>query len=174
MNDILGLLAEIAAAFTGFAALVSAFGSAPSRADQKLDRLRMRNLVEVGVTVVLMATLPLVLFQSDRPSDWVWTVSSVVLLVAMVTIVFIHASRSRVVRVAEMAGYSRLGELVIWGLGLSTVGVLVFGLVSPHVISRDLAYLWALWLLTAILGVYFVRIAASLLTHKLSGGDERE
>jgi len=49
MNDVLGLLAEIAVAFTGFAALVSALGTAPSGADPRVDRLRLRNLVELGV-----------------------------------------------------------------------------------------------------------------------------
>jgi hypothetical protein len=33
----------------------------------------------------------------------------------------------------------------------------------------QVAYVTALWLMTAMSGVYFMRIAASLLTHKLGG-----
>jgi len=172
MNDVLGLLAEIAAAFTGFAALVSAFGNAPSEADQRLDKIRLRNLVEVGVAVVLTATLPLVLFQSARSGDWVWTLCSAVLLAVMVTFFFIHGTRVRAVRVKELAGYSRAGELLLWMLGSITLGVLLSGLVAPDFIGRELAYISALWIMTAMLGVYFIRIAASLLTHRVAGGGE--
>jgi len=171
MNDVLGLLAEIAAAFTGFAALVSAFGNAPTEADQRLDKLRLRNLVELGITVVLTATLPLVLFQSARSGDWVWVLCSTVLFAVTLAFFFIHGGRVRAVRVKEMTGYSRAGELLLWTLGSIILGVLLTGLVAPHFINRELAYISALWLLTAMLGIYFIRIATSLLTHKVPGGE---
>jgi hypothetical protein len=170
MNDALGLLAEIATAFTGFAALVSAFGKAPSEADQRLDRVRLRNLVELGVVVVLSATLPMVLFQSGSSGDWVWTLGSVLLLVLTVAFFFIHGRRVRAVRVEKLTGYSRSGELLLWALGSIILGVLLCGLAVPSFVSRAQAYLATMWLMTAMLGVYFIRIAASLLTHKFSDG----
>ena len=169
MNDVLGLLAEIAVAFTGFAALVSALGTAPSGADPRVDRLRLRNLVELGVIAVLMATLPLVLSRSALPGDSVWTVSSTVMLAAMVGIIIIHGGRYRSARVAELAGNNPAGALLMWALGFGIVCVLVSGIFAPSFISRDLAYAMALWLMIAAMGFYFIRIAASLLTHKLNG-----
>jgi len=171
MNDLLGLLAEIAVGFTGFAAIVSALGTAPSEADQRLDRIRLRNLVETGIAIVLMAILPLVFLKAENAADWAWHVSAVLLSIVMVAFVFLHGGRNRLARVSELAGYSLVGALVIWTLGLGSLVVLVVGLAAPQLIPLDLAYVSALWLMTAILGVYFIRIAASLLTHRL---DQRQ
>lgn len=171
MNDVLGLLAEIAVAFTGFAALVSALGTAPGGADPRVNRLRLRNLVELGVTVVLLATLPMVLSRSALPGDSVWAVCSTVMLAAMVGIMILHGGRYRSARVAELAGNNPAGALLIWALAVGIVCVLVSGIVAPAFISRDRAYAVALWLLTAAMGYYFIRIAGSLLTHKLNGGE---
>ena len=169
MNDLLALLAEISVGFTGFAAIVSALGKAPSDSDARLDRLRLRNLVETGVVIVLMATLPLVLLHAENGSEWAWTVSAVLLSTAIAALVFVHGGRNRKAKVAELEGYSLYAALVLWTLGLGSLGVLVVGLVAPDLIRVQLAYVTALWLLTAMLGLYFMRIAASLLTHKLDG-----
>ena len=169
MNDLLALLAEISVGFTGFAAIVSALGTTPSDSDARLDRLRLRNLVEMGVVIVLMATLPLVLLNAENGAEWGWTVCAVLLSIALLTLVFLHGGRNHVARVAELEGYSVYSGVVLWTLGLGSLGVLVIGLVAPHLIRLQLAYVTALWLMTAMLGVYFTRIAASLLTHKLGG-----
>ena len=170
MNYLLGLLAEIAVGFTGFAAIASALGTAPSEADQRLDRLRLRNLVEIGVAIVLMAVLPQVIFLAENGHVWGWTVSAVLLSTILVAFVVIHGSRNRSARVAELAGYRRLGSVVLWVLGLTALLVLILGLATSQLIGLDVAYVSALWLMTAMLGVYFIRIAASLLTHRLGEG----
>ena len=169
MNDLLGLLAEIAVGFTGFAAIASALGTAPSEADQRLDRLRLRNLVEIGVAIVLMAVLPQVIFLVENGHVWGWTVSAVLLSTALVALVFFHGGRNRAARVAELEGYNLFGALALWTLGLGSLGVLVVGLVAPNLIRVQMAYVTALWLMTVMLGVYFIRIAASLLSHKIDG-----
>jgi hypothetical protein len=169
MNDVLALLAEISVGFTGFAAIVSALDDPASEADARLDKLRLRNLVEMGVVVVLMATLPLVLLGVENGSEWAWTVSAVLLSAVIVTLLFLHGGRQRWAKVTQLEGYSPHTTLVLWTLGFGSLGVLVVGLVKPHVIPIQSAYVAALWLMTAMLGVYFVRIAASLLTHKLGG-----
>jgi hypothetical protein len=169
INELLALQAEIAVGFTGFAALVSAVGTSPSEADVRLDRLRLRNLVEIGVSVVLMAMLPLVLQQSESGTRWAWSVSSVLLISLLVAIILFHGGRNRAARISEFAGYNLLGALTIWALGLASVAVLILGLVAPGVIRVEVAYVTALWLMTAVLGIYFIRVASSLLTLKLDG-----
>ena len=169
MNELLALLAEIAVGFTGFAAIVSTLGTAPSEADARLDRLRLRNLVEIGVVMVLMAILPLVLLQAENGTEWAWPVSAILLTTALVAIIYFHGSRNRAAKIAEFAGYNRLGALTIWALGLASLAVLILGLVAPDVMSLELAYVTALWFMTAVLGLYFIRVAASILTHKLHG-----
>ena len=167
MNDLLALLAEISVGFTGFAAIVSALGNAPGDADSRLDRLRLRNLVETGVVIVVMATLPLVLLRAENGSEWAWTVSAVLLSTVLLTFAFLHGRRNRAAKVADLEGYNLYSAVVVWMLGLGSLGVLAIGLLAPHLISVQVAYVTALWLLMTMLGWYFMRIAASLLTHKL-------
>jgi hypothetical protein len=169
MNEILTLVAEIAVGFTGFAAIASALGQSPSVADARLDRLRLRNLVETGVVVVVMAIVPLVLLEAESGTEWAWHVSAGILLTAVVTLAIVHGGRNRGARVSELAGYSHWSAVVLWTLAVSSLGLLVVALLAPRVLRIELAYVAALVLLTVILGVYFVRIAASLLTHKLGG-----
>jgi len=171
MAELLALQAEIAVGFTGFAALVSAVGSSPSEADTRLDRLRLRNLVEVGVPVTLMAMLPLVLLQADSDSKWVWQVSSVALIIILVVIVYLHGSRNRSGRISNFAGYNLYGALIIWVLGIASLVILILGLLVPRVIRLEMAYATALWFMIAVLGVYFIRVASSLLSPKLGGAD---
>ena len=167
MNDLLALLAEISVGFTGFAAIVSALGNAPGDADARLDRLRLLNLVETGVVIVVMATLPLVLLRAENGSEWAWTVSAVLLSTVLLTFAFLHGRRNRAAKVADLEGYNLYSAVVVWMLGLGSLGVLAIGLLAPHLISVQVAYVTALWLLMTMLGWYFMRIAASLLTHKL-------
>jgi len=169
MNDLLALLAEISVGFTGFAAMVSALGNAPSEADARLDRLRLRNLVEMGVIIVSMATLPLVLMHGETGTEWEWTVSAVLLSITLVALVFVHGGRNRAARVSELEGYSLFSALALWTLGIGSLGMLVVAFAVPQVIRLEVAYVAALWLMTVMLGVYFIRIAGSLLTHRIDG-----
>jgi len=172
MNEILALIAEVAVGFTGFAAIASALGESPSVADASLDRLRLRNLVEAGVTIVLMAIVPLVLLQTDRVADVVWRVSAAMLLAALILLMVLHGSRNRAAKVSELAGYSRWAAVALWGLGGGSLGVLLVALVAPGALRIEVAYAAALTQMTAILGVYFIRLAASLLTHKIDASRE--
>lgn len=171
MNDLLGLLAEVAVGFTGFAAIASALGSSPSEADMLLDRLRLRNLVEIGVAVVIMSILPLVLQQAPNGEAWAWSASAALLTAVVFGFFIVHGGRNRVVRVSDLTGYSRFGAVALWGLGLIAFGGLVIALLSPDVLPVPFAYLLALTCLTVMLGVYFVRIASSLLSHNLGSED---
>jgi len=173
MNDILALIAEVAVGFTGFAAIASALGESPSVADARLDRLRLRNLVETGVTIVMMAIVPLVLLQTDRDADSVWRVSSAMLLATLIVLMVLHGGRNRSAKVSELAGYSGWAAVALWGLGGGSLVVLVVALVAPGALRIDVAYAAALTQMTAILGVYFIRLAASLLTHKINEPGEK-
>lgn len=167
MSDLLGLIAEVAVGFTGFAAIASALGESPSVADARLDRLRLRNLVETGVVIVVMAIVPLVLLQVDGAAHWPWKVSAGMLVAALVTIMVLHGSRNRAAQVTGLAGYSRWAGVVLWTLGFGALGLLLVAFLAPGALRLEVAYAAALTLLTVTLGVYFIRLAASLLTHKL-------
>lgn len=170
MQELLGIVAEVAVGFTGFAALVSALGQAPAEADQRLDRVRLRGIVEIGVVVVLMALLPSVLSGRTGTTDRTWTLCAALLLANLVMLSLVLGTRNRKAGVSQLTGYSRLAAAVNWGFAACAMGVLVAGLTTPFRI--DVAYVSALWLMTAILGAFFIRVAGSLMTHNL--GSSRE
>jgi hypothetical protein len=167
MNELLVLYAEVAVGFTGFAAIVSALGVAPSGADMRLDRLRLRNLVEIGVTVVLTSMLPLLLQQTSGGDRWAWRLSAATLTAFVLVLFFIQVRRNRHADVSNLSGYSVVGSIAIYVMGIVGLGILILGQVAPALVSLEVAYATALFLMLAILGLYFVRIAASLLTHDL-------
>ena len=82
VQDGLLSLAEIAAAFAGFAALVSVIPRGPDRAATPAhDILRLRLVISSGVTGVAAALLPVGLAGVTSSVDVVWRVSAVVFLV---------------------------------------------------------------------------------------------
>ena len=109
MQELLGLIAEVAVGFTGFAALVSALGKALAEADQRLERVRLRGIVEIGVVVVLMAILPSVLSIRTEATDGIWTVCAVLLLASLLTLSLVLGARNRRAGVSGLAGYSGFG-----------------------------------------------------------------
>lgn len=166
MNDLLGLIAELAVGFTGFAAISSALGHSPSEADLRLDRVRLRNLVEVGVFTVLMALLPRLLSEEGAEPMVTWGTSGVAFFTLGSALAVVHIRRARALKVTALVGYSRSGHLMTYALGLSALGLLAMSFVIPW-IPVDRAYAGALFLALAMVGVYFVRVAASLLTHRV-------
>lgn len=105
MNDLLGLIAELAVGFTGFAAIAR-----------------------------------------------------------------VHVGRARRADVSHLKGYSRAASVLIYLIAAVGAAGLILALAVPAV-SSAAAYVGALFLWVVMLGVYFVRIASSLLTHRLADGE---
>jgi len=81
-HDTLLALAEIAAAFAGFAALVSVIPRGPDRTVTPAhDLLRLRLVISSGVAGVVAAVLPLGLAGFVTDAALVWRLSAVVFLV---------------------------------------------------------------------------------------------
>ena len=169
MNDLLYLFAEVGVGFTGFAALASVLGRGPTAADVRIDRVRLRNLAETGVTVVLASLLPLLLQQVDGGAAWTWRVSAASLTALLLVLMIFQAPRAREIR--RLPGYSAGAGIAFWSMGLATLGILVVSQVSSRLVPLEIAHITALFLLTGSLGLYFVRVAASLLTHNVDRAD---
>jgi len=81
-SDALLSLAEIAAAFAGFAALVSVIRKKRENASEAAhDILRLRLIVSSGVVGVTAALVPVGLAGYGLPTDLVWRLSSLTFLV---------------------------------------------------------------------------------------------
>ncbi|MDX1394660.1 MAG: hypothetical protein R3195_09715 [Gemmatimonadota bacterium] len=173
LDGLLGLIAELAIGFTGFAALASVLGHSPTEADLRLDRFRLRNLVEMGVFTVVMALLPLILRAgeaSEMAGRATWVVCCVLMLGGMGFIAVVQIGRSHTLDISSLRGYSRPASLLVYLLAVVAAMLLVLGLALPG-FSPARAYVGALFLFVLMLGSYFVRIASSLLTHRLDDGE---
>ena len=73
-------VAEISAAFAGFAALVSVLRQRGTRADALHDILRLRLVISTSMVVVVAALIPVGLVSFDLSDRFVWGVSAGILL----------------------------------------------------------------------------------------------
>jgi hypothetical protein len=73
-------VAEISAAFAGFAALVSVLRQRGTRADAIHDILRLRIVISTSMVVVVAALIPVGLVSFNLSDRLVWTISAVTLL----------------------------------------------------------------------------------------------
>ena len=79
-TDTLLNLADISAAFAGFAALVSVLKERGDRAEALHGILRLRIVISTSVVVVAASLIPIGLANFDLPDRVVWSVSAALLL----------------------------------------------------------------------------------------------
>ena len=77
-GDLLNI-AEISAAFAGFAALVSVLRQRGTRAEALHDILRLRIVISTSMVVVVAALIPVGLTMFHLPERLVWGISAVIL-----------------------------------------------------------------------------------------------
>ena len=81
-------LAEISAAFAGFAALVSVLRQRGSRADALHDILRLRIVISTSMVVVIAALIPVGLANFQLSDRLVWGISACILLLLNYGVIF--------------------------------------------------------------------------------------
>ena len=86
-GDLLSI-AEILAAFAGFAALVSVLRQRGTRADALHDILRLRIVISTSMVVVVAALIPVGLTMFQLPERLVWGISAVILLLLNYGVIF--------------------------------------------------------------------------------------
>ena len=80
VTDALLSLAEVAAAFAGFAVLVSVLRKRGSCADTLHDILRLRIVISTSMVVVVASLIPVALANFYLPDRLVWDISAGILL----------------------------------------------------------------------------------------------
>ncbi len=117
--DILIAIAQIAAAFAGFGAVATAFGSRDQAGAVRVDAGRMINLIIMSLSCISIAVLPAVIAQFDIAERWVWgSAAAAYLLVASV------AMPAVLLRTRKMGRHGLLSvPALIAGSGLGVVGV---------------------------------------------------
>ena len=97
-TDSLMNLAEIAAAFAGFSALVSVLRTRDVRTETAHNILRLRIVISTSVLVVAASLIPVGLMNFQLPDEIIWRISAVILLALNYGIIYSFTKSYRPVR----------------------------------------------------------------------------
>ena len=157
--DALLSLAEVAAAFAGFAALVSVIPRGLQRTSAPMhDLLRLRLVIASGVAGVAAALIPVGL-SGYIDGDWVWRISAMVFLVLDNGIILSFVGAYQPVR--GQFPPDRLAVVVVSGMELAEQASLVVIVLGVGPLDPAALYVTALITNICQAGFVFVRFVGS-------------
>jgi hypothetical protein len=170
-TDTLLALAEIAAAFAGFAALVSVIRRKRDDAGEAThDILRLRLIISSGVVGVAAALIPVGLAGYGLPGATVWRLSSLLFLILSYGIILSFLQVYRPVRGDFPPDW--LAVVVATSLEVVEQGSLFVVLVGMPLGNAAALYVTALIGNICQAGFIFVRFIASAFRHESSLGED--
>lgn len=158
--DTLLTIAEIAVAFAGFASIASAITKTYSGLDPKVNSLRLQNMVDIALTVVVASFMPVLTREIFESEQLMWMTASAVSLI-FGAFTFIRVSK-RAKPMVNLEGYDKGGSLRIRIIGaFSLIGLFVgsTGLLPEHAYA---IYLGSVLLTLLVSGMLFFRVIESL------------
>ena len=94
MNDYLFLIAELAAAFAGFTAIVSVLNTRADARKRALDLLRLRSMLEASLCTIALALLPTLLLEVGiGGAAWRWANGTAAVVVGVVYVAQMRRGR---------------------------------------------------------------------------------
>ncbi len=162
-TDTLLALAEIAAAFAGFAALVSVIRGGGDRTDVVHDLLRLRLVISSGVAGVAAALIPVGLAGYGFETELTWRLAALLFLIFDNGIIVSFLGAYRPVRGAFPP--DRLAVTVVSSLELVEQASLLAVLLGLIVGAAPALYVTALIANICQAGFIFVRFVGSAFRH---------
>jgi hypothetical protein len=159
-TDILLTIAEIAVAFAGFASIAGALGNRYSNLDPRVNSLRLYNMVDIALTVVVISLVPIFFSQVIGSERILWMVSSGLSLIVGGS-AFIRIS-NRAKPMSELEGYQKKGaQKVRVAAVIGLLGLLIgtTGLAAQYAYA---IYLGSLLLVLLASGMLFLRVVHSI------------
>ena len=152
---------QVAVAFAGFSALVTAFQRQTADRNPHLA-VRLRGMVEVALLVALFSILPLSIRKFPVLDETVWRFCSGLLTVAWSTVFLLTMSRARR---AERAGF-RMGSApyvyFLYSIAATSAGSLAANALGVFTSVSGAVYLSNLGVLLFVSGVWFIRLIAGI------------
>ena len=169
-TDILLTVAEIGVALAGFASLAAILGRRYGHTDPLVNAIRLRGLLDAGLSTMLLALIGVLMLQIGGPSNWVWRAAAVVGVIFVSTIGTAAFRREKLRR--HLPGFRKRASVVMFTLvATAWVGFVVIstGLAGDYGFH---VYFGILCLLLVICCTMFVLVIASLMTPQRSDGSE--
>ena len=160
-TDILLTVAEIGVALAGFASLAAILGRRDKHTDPLVNAIRLRGLLDAGLSTMLLALIGVLILKIGGPSDWVWQAAAVAGLMFVSTIGTAALKREKMRR--HLPGFRRLASIIMFTLvatafvGFAFVAAGFAGDYGFHI------YFGILCLLLVICCTMFVLVIASLI-----------
>ena len=159
-TEILLTVAEIGVALAGFASLAAVLGRRYRHTDPLVNAIRLRGLLDAGLSTMLLALIAVLAIQIGGESEWVWRIVAVIGLVIVSTIGTAAFRREKLQR--NLPGFRRVVSAIMFVLvavvfgGFAVIAAGFTGAYGFHV------YFGGLCLLLAICCTMFVLVIASL------------
>ena len=161
-SDVLLTIAEVAVAFAGFASLVGLLGKGSSADDPRVLGFRMRAMLLTSLLVVAFSLFPILFDRYGASQRWVWTASSLALLVVSLRYAYWFWESLVALGRAEVLSTKFQRRVIIPTLLSALVGLGVL-LVVNVIIAAPAVYLTALAVLLFQSGFAFCLIVFSFL-----------
>lgn len=161
MSDYLILICELAAAFAGFTAIVSALDSGSDTPRRYLIGYRLRQMLELSLLTIAGGVLPYLLGQLGVGGQGVWRVAAGIMAASGLLVLRMQASRGLREEMRRVPDYSLKMALFLLFLGLATV--LSFALSVVAVIGPQAGYVLGVTILLAVAGLQFLRTCTTIL-----------
>lgn len=168
-TDILLTIAEIGVALAGFASLAAILGRRYRDTDPLVNAIRLRGLLDAGLSTMLLALAGVLLLEIGGDSVWVWPAAGVLGIGFVLTIGIAAFRREKLRR--HLPGFRRVASIVMFSLvattfvGFAIMATGIAGAFGFHV------YLTMLLLLLVICCTMFVLVIASLMRPISDPGD---
>ena len=159
-TDILLTVAEIGVALAGFASLATVLGRRFGPTDPLVNAIRLRGLLDAGISTLMLALLAVVLLQFDAAGRWIWRVSSLAGVVLILTVGVAAFRREKLRR--HLPGFRKRASFVMFALvAAALVGFagIVAGFAGDYGFEVFLAILCVLLLICCTM---FVLVIASV------------
>lgn len=159
-TDILLTVAEIGVALAGFASLATVLGRRYGNTDPLVNAIRLRGLLDAGISTLMLALVAVLLLQIDASGEWVWRIASLVGILFVLTIGVTAFRREKLRR--HLPGFRARASAIMYTLvAVALVGFIAIsaGLVGSYGFQ---IYFAILCLLLVICCTMFVLVIASV------------
>jgi len=161
-TDILLTVAEIGVALAGFASLAAILGRRDKLTDPLVNAIRLRGLLDAGLSAMLLALIGVLMLQIGGSSPWVWQGSGIAGLIFVSTIGTAAFRREKLRR--HLPGFRKhMSKIMFTIVAAAFVGFAVISAGFAGDFGFEI-YLGMLCLLLVICCTMFVLVIASLMS----------